>query len=265
MTIGRVPGPVGASSAAALSLWKDPVGRGSLPGPIGYDYVFADKDGSGGQTSVSKRTSTKADSVASLNKPSDAIVQKLKAAIDSVMKENHDYETSKKAKDEPLRLKKEKVLKDIVQAFGVGQKFVTSLEFDNRDSQDEADTIGTAIIAFDGCLKYPGYCASVILHESSHAQRNAELANAGVDSNKMGIKDSAKWSALKEFEGTQLEIDSAATTGISADDKRFATKLRDGHLHDIETLMGEKTRQEIEKGNLDDVRDRFIKELQSRK
>ena len=265
MTIGRVPGPVGGSSAAALSLWKDPVGHGSLPGPIGHNYVFADADGSGGQTSASKRTSTKADAVANLKKPSDAIVQKLKAASDSVMKESKDYETSKKTKDEPLRLKKEKVLKDIVQAYGVGQKFVTSLEFDNRDSPDDADTIGTDIIAFDGCLKYPGYCSSVILHESSHAQRNAELANAGVDSNKMGMKDSAEWSALKEFEGTQLEIDSAATTGISVDDKKFAMKLRDGHLHDIETLMGEQTRKEIENGNLDDVRDRFIKQLQSRK
>jgi hypothetical protein len=264
MTAGRVPSPLGASRAGALPLRTGLGGRGSLPGPIGRQYVFADANGAGGQAPTSKPTPKKADAVANLKKPSDAIVKQLSAAIDSVMKENNAYETSKKKKDDALRLKKEKVVKDIVQAYGVGLKYVTGLEFSNNDSEDDAETKGTFIIAYDGCLTHPGFCASVILHESSHAQRNAELTKAGIDSSNLGFKDSDRWSALKEFEGAQLEIDSAATTGITEKEKRFATSLRDGHLNDIERLMGQDTRKEIENGGLDEVRARFIKQLQSR-
>jgi hypothetical protein len=71
MAAARVPGPVGASGATALPLSTGPGQRGSQPGPIGRQYVFADA-GSGGQMSASK----KVDAVANLKKPSDAIVKK---------------------------------------------------------------------------------------------------------------------------------------------------------------------------------------------
>jgi hypothetical protein len=253
MTAARVPGPIGGSGATALPLSTGPGQRGSQPGPIGRQYVFADANGSGGPMSASK----KVDAVANLKKPADAIVQKLSDAIKSVMKE--------KNKDEALRQKKEKVLKDIVDAYGVGQKFVSSLQYDDSAPEDLADTRETDVIAYDGCLKYPGFCASVMLHESAHAQRNAELKSAGIDSNSLGFMDSDIWKALKEVEGPQLEIDSAATTGITAGDKNFATSLRDRWLNEIETLMGPHTRTAIENGGLDDVRDKFIKKLQKKK
>jgi hypothetical protein len=266
-------------------LWTGPGRRGVLPGPVGRQHVFADGDGSGGptsgsngsggQTSGGKLTAKQADSVANLKTPSANIVKQLSDATAKVMKENQAYETANKTKDEQLRLKKQKVVRDIVQAYGVGLNYVTGklqgLESDNRDSPHDADTSGTYIIAYDGCLwvpetkeiKYPGYCASVILHESSHAQRNAELAKASVDSNQLGYKDGAIWSALKEYEGVQLEIDNATTTGLTPTDKKFAEKLRAGHLDDIENLMGKQARADIEKGGLDVVRDTFIQKLQA--
>jgi hypothetical protein len=186
----------------------------------------------------------------------------LSAVITTVLKLNKGYETSSKPKDEALRLAKEKVVKDIVKAYGVGLTHVTGLEFSNRnDSSNHAETLSTFIIVFDSVLVHPGFVASVILHESSHAQRNAELDNAGV---RLSFATEDLWSALKEFEGAQLEIDSAAKTGITEKEKKEATSLRNSHLSEIEALMGKKTRTEIENGGLDAVRARFIQQLKLR-
>jgi hypothetical protein len=70
--------------------------------------------------------------------------------------------------------------------------------------------------------------------------------------------------ALKEVEGAQLEIDSAATTGITEAEKKVAINLRNFHLSEIEKLMGKETRTEIENGGLETVRARFIAKLKSR-
>jgi hypothetical protein len=263
---GRTPGPTGCNDAADPN---NPMLEVELvsPMPLGLRPKVKGKakPKSISEREPSKRKRSQADAVAKLTKPSDATIQQLSAALDNVRKLNKEYETSKKPKDEDLRLKKEKVVKDIVKAYGVGLTYVTGLEFSNRnDSPNHAETRGTFIIVFDGVLENPAFLASVIIHESSHAQRNAELNNAGVDSSRLSLKAQDIWSALKEFEGAQLEIDSAAKTGITETEKKAAMSLRDAHLAELETLMGKDTRKEIENGGLDDVRDRFIRQLKSR-
>jgi hypothetical protein len=252
-------------------LWTGPGRRGTQPGPIGRQYVFADGDGSGssggsgGQTSASQQIFKKVDSVANLKKPSAATINRLSAAIASVMKEDKDYETKKKDKDDALADKKEKVLKDIVKEYGVGLTYVNALTFSNFGNPDDiGETRGTSTTVFDSCLTYPGFCASVVLHESSHAQRNAELEAAGIDLNKLSEFKTAKWKALIEVEAYQLEMDYAATTGLTAKDKAFVKKKRDDWLAEIDTLwFGANYSQDILNGKLDQVRDKFFKTLQS--
>lgn len=257
----RTPGPTGCNDAADPNT---PLFGWVSPGPLGLEFK---KERRAKRKVVSEReqskpAKSKADAVANLTKPSSALINQLSAAIKTVRKLNTDYETAKKTKDEPLRLKKEKVLQDIVKAYGVGLKYVTGLEFDNRtDSENHAETRGTFIIAFDSVFVHPGFVANVILHESSHAQRNAEFEQAGV---KLSFTTEDIWSALKEVEGAQLEIDSAAITGITEAEKKVAIKLRNAHLSEIETLLGKDTRVEIENGGLDVVRARFIAKLKSR-
>lgn len=257
----RTPGPTGCNDAADPST---PLFGWVSPGPLGLELK---KERKAKRKVVSEReqskpASSKADAVANLTKPSPSTIKQLSAAIDTVRKLNKDYETSAKTKDEALRLKKEKVVHDIVKAYGVGLKYVTGLEFDNRtDSENHAETRGTFIIVFDSVFVHPGFVANVILHESSHAQRNAELENAGV---RLSFAAEDIWSALKEVEGAQLEIDSAATTGITEAEKKVAINLRNFHLSEIEKLMGKDTRTEIENGGLATVRARFIAKLKSR-
>jgi hypothetical protein len=219
---------------------------------------------------TSKQKPKKADAVANLTKPSAATIQTLSARMESVQKLNQEFEPPKK-KNEPLteelRLKNQDLVKDIVKAYGVGQSHVTGLEVDRRtDSVDYADTRGTFIIAFVAIFAdaegVPGFCASVIIHESSHAQRNDELQKAGIGS--LSDVNDRVWSALKEVEGAQLELDSAAVTGITAKQKNAATRLRDHNLAEIESLMGADTRTKVENGGLDDIRDKFIQKLKSK-
>lgn len=261
----RTPGPVGCNDAGDPD---NPILDSASPQPLGLEFKKGGKAKLKvvGEAEKRKRQPSRADAVANLTKPAAAIVQQLSAAIGAVKKLNQEYETTKKSKDEDLRLKKEKVLKDIVKAYGVGLKYVTGLEFSNtRNDANLAETRGTFIIAFDDILEHPGFVANVILHESSHAQRNAELQSAGLDSNDLGLVDASIWSALKEYEGCQLEIDSAAITGITEKEKQVAINLRDGHLAEIATLLGEKARKEIEQGGLDEVRTSFIRHLKPSK
>ena len=263
----RTPGPIGCNDAADPN---NPIFAWVIPGPLGLDLK---KERKAKRKSVSERerskpvspVSSKADAVANLTKPSASIIKQLGAEIDTVLKLNKSYETSTKTKDEALRLKKEKVVHDIVNAYKVGRKYVTGLEFSNRtDSPNHADTRGTFITVFDSIFVHPGFVANVILHESSHAQRNDELKAAGVDSSRLGYPAEDIWSALKEVEGAQLEIDSADKTGITEKEKKEAISLRNSHLSEIETLMGKETRTEVENGGLDTVRARFIRKLTSR-
>jgi len=255
---GRTPGPAGTfRDLEADIMFSHPEAHPRLPGPSGTGARGPLFLGEGSGSAQPSGYSSKADAVANLTKPSSSAVQQLSAAITTVLKLNKN-----KTKDEALRLKKEKVVHDIVKAYGVGLTHVTGLEFSNRnDSSNHAETLGTFIIVFDSVLVHPGFVASVILHESSHAQRNAELDNAGV---RLSFATEDIWSALKEFEGAQLEIDSAAKTGITEKEKKEATSLRNSHLSEIEALMGKKTRTEIENGGLDAVRARFIQQLKSR-
>jgi hypothetical protein len=262
----HTPGPTGCNDAAdpnhpALEIeltGPRPLGMRPKTRGTAKPKVVSERE-------TTKRKRSPADAVANLTKPSSAIVQQLQKAIDEVKNQNKQFETSKKAKDEPLRLKKEKVVKDVVKAFGVGLRFVSGLEFSNRDSpENHAETVGTFITVFDIILVNAPFIASVIIHESSHAQRNAELKSAGIDESKLGYKEGDAWSALKEYEGAQLEIDSAVTTGITQDEIKAAQSLVNTHLKDIALLLGDDARKEVESGGLDNVRNRFISRLKSR-
>ena len=105
----HTPGPRGCNDAAdpnrpALEIeLTGPRPRGMRPKTRGTaTKVVSERE-------PTKRKRIPADAVANLTKPSSAIVQQLQKAIDEVKNQNKQFETSKKAKDEPLRLKKEKV------------------------------------------------------------------------------------------------------------------------------------------------------------
>jgi hypothetical protein len=259
----RTPGPLGLNDAADLN---HPVFAWGSPGPLGLEWKKARK---AKPKSVSEREQSKpirstVDAVANLKQPSAAIIKQLSADINTVRKLNEAAGTKK---GEDIRLKKERVVKDIVTAYGVGLKYTTGLDFSNRTGYpNDADTLkGTFIVVYDSVLDHPpGYVANVILHESSHAQRNTELKQVtGVERDRLKDGDAAIWSALIEFEATQLELDNAPKTGITQAEQQEAKSLRDGHLKEINALMGEKARTEIENGGLDTVRARFMQKLKS--
>lgn len=210
--------------------------------------------------SAKKKIFGKVAAVASLKKPSPTKIRRLSTALNNVKKLNRQYKTSGKTKDELLRRKKEKVVKDIAAAYNVGLKYATGLEFSNRASDNLADTRGTFIVVFDGILEHPGFVASVVMHESSHAQRNAELQKAGVNRSDLGFGREETWKALIEIEAYQLEIDFAEKTGIKIAEKRGAERARDSYLRELQRQRhaGKKTRQKVENGGLEIVRAQFV-------
>jgi hypothetical protein len=208
-----------------------------------------------------KTTTKKPEVVANLKKPSAATLKQLADAIDQVRALNATAQ-----KDETLRLKKEKIALDVRTAFGIGKADVTGMEFDNRPNPNNfAETRETFIILFDDILVSPAFMANIILHETSHAQRNAELkAKTGKESSKLSIAHQEVFSLLKEFEATQLEIDSAAMTGITSKEKNAAQSLHDQHVKEIGTLLGEATRDRITGGDLDGYREEFFKKVKAK-
>lgn len=54
----------------------------------------------------------------------------------------------------------------------------------------------------------------------------------------------------KDFKDAELEIDSAAQSGITEKEKQDATSLRNFPLSVVETLMSKATRTEVENGGL---------------
>jgi hypothetical protein len=131
----------------------------------------------------------------------------------------------------------DKILNQIVKAYGIGQNGVTGLEFDPR-STDQGDTIGntspkTFITIGKEGLDSPAEAASTILHESNHVRRNKELADQGIDRDKFGMKAENIYSALSEMEGCQLEINNAKKLGTSASYVKGAENLKDHYLHEL--------------------------------
>lgn len=260
----RTPGPIGSQCPA------DPNGEITLPRnrlPLGFDG-----DGNRAQpkmvaqASPQKKAGNTVNAVSALALPAADIIRQLQSDIDRVLKLDQQYVAKNEAKDEPLRLAKEKVVHAIAKAYRVGLKHVSGMEFSNRlHETDYANTQGTFITVFDPTLTHPGFVANIVMHESSHAQRNDELATAGVDRSKFSVSNEARWVALIEFEGAQLEIDHAAKTGITETEKNSAISLRDGHLKDIETFLGRKARAKVESGGIDEVRGQFIQTVKSAK
>lgn len=65
------------------------------------------------------------------------------------------------------------------------------------------------------------------------------------------------WKALKEIESYRLELEHAATTDLTQNDRRYAEYELKAHLDDLGRLTDQQTRREAEFGRLDVVRDRF--------
>ena len=86
-----------------------------------------------------------------------------------------------------------------------------------------------------------------------------ELKKAGLDRNTFGFTAEEIWSALIEIEGYQLEIDYAGKTGITGVEQNGAARQRDVYLSALEKASNKKIRAEVEKGGLDKVRARFIR------
>ncbi len=253
-TFVRTPGPLGCSDAFDRN---HPIRTLKTPMPLMVGGGDDAKNKSGTQATKAQKQSD-VDAVAKLKKPNARKIKLLAAALDRVRKLNKTYETKNKQKDESLRLKKQQVVKDIAGTYKVGLQYVTGMEFSNRSSSGPAVTKGTFIIVYDDILQTPAYVASVILHESSHAQRNAELAARGVNRNEFGLKTEEIWKAIIEIEGYQLELDHASKTGISSKEQKGIITLRDQYLADLATFMGKEAREEVENGGLEKVRERFI-------
>ena len=191
---------------------------------------------------------------AGLQTPKSAVVSPLNDMLKAAMKK------AESGKEED-RAAVDEILKKIVQAYGIGQEGVTSLEFDPKSS-DQGDTIGpnpkTAITIGKSGLDSPAEAASTILHESNHVRRNKELADLGIDRNKFGMKAEGIYSALSEIEGYQLEINNAKKLGTSASYVQGAEGLKKGYLHDLELAGAGKDLMALaENGQFDEAFKKF--------
>ena len=165
--------------------------------------------------------------------------------------------------DEKDRKAVDVVLRKVADAYGIGQSHVSGLEFDPR-LEEQGGTIGTPgkprtfIVIGKSALESPEVLASTILHESSHVQRNQQLADAGIDRDKLSVQAEAVWSALIEVEGYQNEIDNAKKLGTSESYVKGARGLREGYLRGLETAGGKEWRELAEKGKFQELHKKFI-------
>lgn len=160
----------------------------------------------------------------------------------------------------------DKILGEIVKAYGIGQNGVSGLEFDPR-STDQGDTIGntspkTFITVGKPGLDSPAEAASTILHESNHVRRNNELAGLGIDRDKFGIREEGIYSALSEMEGCQLEINNAKKLGTSDGYVKGAENLKSHYLGELKANGApDDVIALAEKGNFDAAFKRFREEV----
>jgi hypothetical protein len=92
-------------------------------------------------------------------------------------------------------------------------------------------------------------------------QRNKNLADAGIDREKFGIKAEGIYSAMIEIEGYQREINNAKKLGLSDAYVKGAEKLKEGYLKELEIYAGKDFRAMAEKGQFDQLHDKFRKEV----
>jgi hypothetical protein len=168
------------------------------------------------------------------------------------------------AEAEKHRAAVDKVLRKTVQLYGIGQTGVSGLDFDPKLPEHElAVTRGnprTYISIAKDALDSPEKLASTILHESSHAQRNQELANRGIDRSKFGEGTETIWSAIIEAEAYQLEIDHARTLGTSRTFVKGAEAGKKGYVDELRVFAGEEWATLAEKGQFTKLREKFVQE-----
>jgi len=190
---------------------------------------------------------------AGLQKPKPAMVSRLSGWLKSAR-------TAAESGSEQGRTAVNKVLETTVKAYGIGQDGVTGLKFDPTLSL-QGGTIGSSprsfIVIGKSALDSPEELASTILHESSHVYRNNELAAGGIDRDKLSVSAEEIYSALIEIEGYQLEIDNAKTLGTSASYVKGAENLKDHYLHELEVFAGKDWRALAEKGQFQQLHEKF--------
>jgi hypothetical protein len=195
---------------------------------------------------------------AALKAPRPEVVKKLAEELRKVRK-------AAESGDEKDRQAVDAILKKVADAYGIGVVGVTGLEFDPR-LEEQGGTIGTPgkprtfIVVGKSALESPEILASTILHESSHVQRNKQLADAGIDRDNLSPQAEAVWSELIEVEGYQTEIDNAKKLGTSAPYVKGARSLQEGYLRELETAGGKQWRELAEKGKFQELHKKFIEQ-----
>ncbi len=200
-------------------------------------------------------------------RPPDAGLQQPKAS--EVARLNDMLKKALKAAasgTEEGRLAVDKVLKEAVKVYDIGQDGVTGLEFDPK-YDEQGGTIGlqgqprTHIIIGKPGLNSAEEMASTILHESSHVQRNKELADNGIDRSKLGWKAADIYAALIEVEGYTQEINNAKKLGTSPTYVKGAEQLRERYLRQLELAGGKDWRDLAEKGQFKKAHEIFRQEV----
>ena len=156
--------------------------------------------------------------------------------------------------------KMDSALQDVVKAYGIGRDGATGLSY-SPDQSDLGDTPMTAsTISRDG-LKSPSTAADIIMHESNHARRNQELADAGCDRGKLGQKAGDIYSALTEMEGDQLEIKNHAKLGTEPDLAKGAETLKQKQIDILKSLGAGDLADMAANGQFDDALKLFRQRL----
>jgi hypothetical protein len=133
----------------------------------------------------------------------------------------------------------DKVIKKLVDDFGIGQEGQTSLHYSSLGPSalhpdDVADTIGTDTSIYKAAVTSPGDTASNVLHESNHARRNKEFENVNWDKAPKGTYDALK--ALGEVEGYSLELKNAKKLGSSEGQIKTAQDEKQQYLAKLRKL-----------------------------
>jgi tetratricopeptide (TPR) repeat protein len=245
---------------------KSPLGQGPADIFGRNNLMYADPDGSGSGSGGSVNATTAAPAGtqtnqlqslkspdASLKTPSKAEIGTLNKEIQSGIKKVDDAESKlasarskadaykgsdinviSKNSDDVAKAEKQvndayqamdQVLQHVVTAFGIGRDGATGLTYSPKQN-DLGDTSSTASAISKDALKSPEIAASVIMHESNHARRNQELADAGIDRGKFGQAAEDIYSALTEMEGDQLEITNQGKLGTGSDFVKGAQNLK---------------------------------------
>lgn len=204
---------------------------------------------------------------AKLRQPNAKAVSGLAGELDKVRKGLDAAKGKPEAEQEKARAAVDEVLQKVVKAYGIGQDGVTGLEFDPK-LEHQGGSIGnprTFIVIGNAGLDSPAELASTILHESSHVQRNKQLADAGIDRERLCPVAQAAYEAMIEAEGCHREIVNAKKLGTSADYVKGTQQLKKQHLSELERFGGKAWRELAEKGQFDKLHGKFRQQQLSKK